>query len=116
MNEVEILEMTYFDKATISGKIKCKKSNGATTFKDGPKAKDIKCSISKKELPVGEQTDITNNLSYKVVMFCNPKTDILAGDKVKVILESGIEKTYTAGEPFYYSSHLEVPLVIRKRN
>ncbi|HIG0360396.1 TPA: hypothetical protein ACX96Z_001985 [Clostridium sporogenes] len=116
MSEAEILEMTYFDRVTIDGKIKYKKTNGATAFKDGPKVKDIKCAISKKDFTVGEQTDITNNLSYRVVMFCSPKIDIVAGDSVKVTLESGIEKSYTAGEPFYYSSHLEVPLIIRKRN
>lgn len=115
MIDAEILELTYFDKATISGKVKYKKSNGATAFKDGVKAENIKCAISKKDLSVGEQIDTTNNLIYKEVMFCNPKTDIIAGDNVVVTLECGIKKSYVAGEPFYYSSHLEVPLVVRKK-
>lgn len=116
MSEAEILEMTYFDKATINGKIKYKKPNGATAFKDGIKARDINCSISKKDLAVGEQTDTINKLIYKEVMFCNPKINIVAGDNIKVTLECGEIQHYEAGKPFYYSSHLEVPLITRNRN
>lgn len=116
MTEAEVLEMTYFDKATIRGKLKYKKSNGTTAFiDDAIKAENIKCAISKKDLPIGEQTDTTNNLSYKVVMFCNSNIDVIVGDKVDVVLESGVNKLYVAGEPFYYKSHLEVPLSVRTR-
>jgi hypothetical protein len=49
-------------------------------------------------------------------MFCRPDTNIAAGDDVQVTFESGLKKNYIAGEPFPYSSHLEVPLTRKDRN
>lgn len=111
MTEAEILETTYFDKAIIYGQVEYKKSNGATAFKQGIKAENIKCAISKKEVSNVNQTDTTNNIEYNLVMFCAPDTLIIAGDDVEVTFPNGLKRKYEAGEYFPYESHLEVPLL-----
>jgi hypothetical protein len=111
VTESEILELTYFDKATIYGQIEYKKPNGATTFKSGVKAENIKCAVSKKDVSNVKQTDTTNNIQYNVLMFCSSEVSIVAGDDVEITFESGIKRKYEAGEFFPYSNHLEVPLL-----
>ncbi|AWI04058.1 hypothetical protein [Clostridium drakei] len=111
MTEAEILELTYFDKAAIYGQIEYKKFNGAKAFKSGMKAENVKCAISKKDTSNVNQTDITNNIRYNVLMFCSTDTPITAGDDVEIIFENGIKRKYEAGEFFPYLSHLEVPLL-----
>ncbi|WP_333861746.1 hypothetical protein [Clostridium sp.] len=116
MDEAALLELTYFDKATISGQIPYTKPNGAIAFKNGIKAESVKCAISKKEPQILGETETVANIKYTVVMFCRPDTNIAAGDDVQVTFESGLKKNYIAGEPFPYSSHLEVPLTRKDRN
>ncbi len=111
MTEAEILELTYFDKATISGQTEYKKPNGATGFKSGIKVENVKCAVSKKDVSNVNQTDTTNNIQYNVIMFCSPDTPIIAGDDVEITFQSGLKRKYEAGEFFSYSSHLEVPLL-----
>lgn len=111
ITEAEILEMTYFDKATIYGQTEYKKLNGATAFKQGIKAENIKCAVSKKDINNVNQTDTTNNIEYNLVMFCPPDTPIIAGDDVEVTFPNELKRKYEAGECFLYESHLEVPLL-----
>ncbi|MEA5008234.1 ABC transporter ATP-binding protein [Clostridium tyrobutyricum] len=116
MNEVDILALTYFDKATISGQVPYTKPNGATAFKSGIKVENISCAISKKDVANPNQTDTTNNIQYNSVLFCTPDTPIVSGDDVEVTFENGINRKYEAGEPFYYASHLEVPLLRKEKS
>lgn len=116
MSEAEILALTYFDKATISGQVPYTKPNGATAFKLGIKAEDINCAVSKKDVANVNQTDTTNNIQYNSIMFCDPEISIVSGDDVEVTFENGIKRKYEAGEPFYYASHLEVPLLRKEKS
>lgn len=116
MSEADILALTYFDKATISGQVAYIKPNGATAFKPGIKAEDISCAVSKKDVANVNQTDTTNNIQYNSILFCTPDIPIVSGDDVEVTFQNGIKKKYEAGEPFYYASHLEVPLLRKEKS
>lgn len=116
MSEAEILSLTYFDKVTISGQVPYTKPNGATAFKPGIKVEDISCAVSKKDVANVNQTDTTNNIQYNSILFCAPDTPIASGDNVEVTFENGTKRKYEAGEPFYYVSHLEVPLLRKEKS
>ncbi|UZQ49856.1 ABC transporter ATP-binding protein [Clostridium kluyveri] len=116
MSEAEILSLTYFDKVTISGQVPYTKPNGATAFKPGIRAEDISCAVSKKDVASVNQTDTTNNILYDSILFCFPDVPIVSGDDVEVTFQNGMKRKYEAGEPFYYASHLEVPLLRKEKS
>lgn len=108
MNELEILESTYYDTAKIIGYRDVETTSGITRLEE-IEICDIKCALSKTQLGYIEKQEANNLLDYSLVMFCNPTIDIKAGDKI-IINQMGRELEFIAGEPFKYTSHQEVPL------
>ncbi|AZV57929.1 hypothetical protein [Clostridium sp. AWRP] len=116
MAEADILSLTYFDRATVKGEVKYKKENGALAFKLETKVENMKCAVSRKDAANVNQTNTINNIQYNSIMFCAPDSPIVSGDYVQVMLENGVMREYEAGEPFYYKSHLEVPLFRKEKS
>lgn len=112
MNEIEILESTYFDTAKIIRYKEVETISGITRLEE-IEICDIKCALSKGNSQIGyvirQDQDINYHISYNLVMFCNPTINIKPGDKV-IINQMGRDLEYIAGEPFKYPSHQEVPL------
>lgn len=108
MNEIEILESTYFDTAKIIGYREVETISGITRLEE-IELPTIKCALSKTQLGYVEQDEANNQLNYSLVMFCNPTIEIKAGDKI-IVNQMGRELEYIAGESFKYPSHQEVPL------
>ena len=53
MTDIEILESTYFDRCTIKRKVKAKNENtGVTETVEKIIAENVKCALSKKDVPV----------------------------------------------------------------
>lgn len=104
MNEINILESTYHDTMTIYRNTYKENEFGVSEDRKNLIAKDIKCALSKKDLPtIGEET----NLVTTYMIFCNPETDIQAGDILEVIAQ-GLEYELIVGDMFKYPSHIEV--------
>ncbi|KNF07166.1 hypothetical protein CLPU_22c00180 [Gottschalkia purinilytica] len=111
IDEVSILETTYWDKCTIKRYGPYKKPNGATATGEYPVYENIKCAVSKKSTGTIIQTDTTNQARYELCLFIRPDIDIKLGDKIEVTYQNNREDKFKAGEPFYYSSHAEIPLI-----
>lgn len=99
----------YEDRAKISGYTEVKKPSGETRLEHGLKYEDIPCRISRRGLATNGQTETKNNIMYEITLFIAPEIKIKQGDVIDVT-GRGITRTYTAGEPFVYSSHQEVSL------
>lgn len=111
MLEQLIIESTYKELATIKGTRAVLKEWKETVLEEITIATDIKCGISQKSSSFNtSQNELENNIKYPVKMFCSPDVEIKAGDEVIITFENGTTRTYNAGEPLYYISHLETPL------
>ena len=68
----------------------------------------VPCRISAKNLPNGEQSDTTNNVSGTVKLFCSAGYKIPTGSKI--VVSDG--NTYiSSGIPMVYISHQEIELI-----
>lgn len=114
MSEAEILEMTYFDICTIKRKLKVEDpKTGVTTTELKVIAENVKCALSKKDAPI-VSSDGIGKLVFTHQLFINPRHDIKEGDIIEVS-NMGKISIYLASKPFYYPSHLVVPLTCRER-
>lgn len=112
MTEAEILAMLYYDKMNVYRPFKDTLTTGESVFKNGLKGKkvyeDIRCSLSsmsggktiKNSINVSVQSD------YKI--FCDPAIKIEKDDTIECFHESQCI-ILTAGKPFYFPSHCEIP-------
>lgn len=71
--------------------------------------KAIPCFLSQKSLASNRQTEPHNRIQYEVKLFLSPDVSIQQGDELHVA-RNGLTLTYTAGEPFRYTSHQEISL------
>lgn len=118
----EAIERLYEDRSTISRYTEMTKPSGETVLSPDPVSVHIDqpCRISQEtQLGKNNQTEAQNDIRYESKLFISPDIDILQGDVLEVtrgrITEAGWEpiaqaRTYTAGEPFPYSTHQEVSL------
>ncbi|MED0732848.1 ABC transporter ATP-binding protein [Aneurinibacillus aneurinilyticus] len=86
------------------------KPNGATDHREDTKATAVPCRLSVSVSRNTNQTDSTNDIVYDSLILCRPEVDVQAGDIITVVLENGWVREFTAGEPFPYPSHLEIPV------
>lgn len=112
--EQKILESTYFHTAKITGLKEVIKEWGETVLEDGLIIDNVKCALSQDKRSFNTNTiqaQQETTISYSAKLFCNPNVSIRAGDKIEVTLENGVVRGFIAGEPFYYPSHQEIPLI-----
>ncbi len=114
--ERQILEQTYFDKVTVKRFQKVvDEDTGITENKLAAVYEDIKCAVSAKEstreVPNGEVASIVilNKL------FINPSYIIDVGDTLEISFFDGRKDVYLASKGFYYTSHAEIPIVLKER-
>ena len=113
-NIANILQSQYKHTATIKRYTTTETEYGETIANNVddddnvPIYTDIKCHCSQQQSKTKQ--DITNNIDYVVKLFTMPSFDILAGDVIEVTFENKQKRTYKAGEPLWYLSHIEVPL------
>lgn len=69
----------------------------------------LPCRISQTGLAKNNQTVSKNPIVYSAKLFCDAEIDIRQGDEIEVT-RNGQTRRYIAGEPFPYSSHLEIDL------
>ena len=115
MTDIEILESTYLDKATISRRTKVvNEETGVTEWVNVVIAKNVKCALSKKDEPIlnGEVGSVVS--THK--LFINPNADIVLGDEIEVINGINSKSSYIANDTFWYSSHIEVLITKKVRS
>ena len=70
----------------------------------------LPCRVSRKTRDnAGMDGEIVNNVDVTLVMFTDPRHEVLAGDTVD-ILHQGKQHRYLAGEPYRYDYHQEIEL------
>lgn len=70
----------------------------------------IPCRISRKTRDDAKMSgDAVNDVEVALVMFTDPRHEVLAGDTVD-ILHRGKQNRYLAGEPYRYDYHQEIEL------
>lgn len=114
MTDVEALEMTYLDLATVERleKVKDEKTGVTNTIKNKI-YENVKCAVSKSDNQL-MTTDGVGKLSFSHKLFISPNYEILEGDIV-TITSMGKISIYLASKPFYYSSHSETLLSYKER-
>lgn len=115
MTHADILATQYTHSMDIRGWVEYEKPNGATDSDERQKATAVPCSLSVSTSRNTNQTDAQNDIVYDSMIFCRPEVDVQAGDTLTVTLENGVQRTFTAGEPMYYPSHLEVPVTRKEK-
>lgn len=114
MNESKILELTYFDTATVKRLQKIKdKQTGVTDTTQNIIYENIKCALSKMDnQPM--TSDGVGKLNYSHKLFVSPQYDIKEGDIVSVVSMKKISD-YLVSKVFFYPSHSEILLTCKER-
>lgn len=115
MSPADILATRYTHRMDIRGWVEYEKPNGATDHREDTKATAVPCRLSVSVSRNTNQTDSTNDIVYDSLILCRPEVDVQAGDIITVVLENGWIREFTAGEPFPYSSHLEIPVTRKEK-
>ena len=114
VNDINILEATYFDTCTVERKQKVKNPNTGVTETVLVKVyENIKCALSKIDNQIMASGD-TGSLIYNHKLFHNPSYEILKGDTVSVNTMGKIS-VYLASDGFPYPSHTETILTLKER-
>lgn len=107
--EADLFALTYEDKMTVKRHIEqIDDETGISNFNNTSIIlTNIPCALSKKdESPInGDVPSVISN--HKV--FTGPEHDIKAGDLID-ITRHGRTYHFVASEPFYYISHIEIPV------
>lgn len=111
MDEKEILESTYWDTCDVFRNTETETEDGETVFQEQQVHSGLPCALSKASNGYNANQDVPNEIKYASVLFLSPNYLILAGDKIIITQENGIQRTFKAGEAFVYSSHQEIPLL-----
>ncbi|WP_094549963.1 hypothetical protein [Petroclostridium xylanilyticum] len=82
--------------------------NGITKHAEILKYSGVPCHLSQGKLPVVSNGE-TPAIETSDKVFFDTGVDVLPGDKL-IIKFNGSERKYTAGKPFYYTRHVEVPV------
>lgn len=116
MTEAEILEMTYFDRCTVKRVVESVDvDSGLTSDKEEVIYSNIKCSVSKLDSLRERQEGHVPSIDVACKLFISPMYKICIGDVIEVTYSDGNTDIYLASKPFYYSSHIEVPIVSKER-
>lgn len=111
--EADLLALTYEDVMTVKRNIEATdEETGISSFIENVVLEDIPCSLSRKDEAVisGDVPNIT--ATHKI--FTRPENEIIAGDIVEVV-RFGKLYTFIASKPFYYISHVEIPVTEKER-
>lgn len=108
------IESTYFHTMSVSRLTRKKNTHGATVqeYTAIPILQLVPCafSVSKSSSINTTRSNTNNTIVYEPKIFCNPNLDIKAGDRIEVLFNTRNLGSFTAGVPYIYSSHQEVPL------
>lgn len=73
---------------------------------------NINCGYSQSSRGMNTiRTESVNIIEYNPKIFCNPTLDIKTGDRISVKYHTRDMGEFTAGEPYIYDSHQEIPLM-----
>lgn len=109
--EQEILENTYNLEAKVERYGSYEDDWGETKQGLNTVYESVNCAVEQ-----ASKRNITNTLTkteveYDTTLLCSPNYVIKTGDTITVAFINGGKREFTAGEPYYFSSHTEVPLV-----
>lgn len=115
MNDIELLEATYFDSCTVKRLQKIKNPNtGITETVEKIIYEDVKCAISKNDNQTISEVDGVGKLSYTHKLFLSPNYEILEGDTI-LVTSIGKIFSYLASKSYFYPSHSETILTFKDR-
>ncbi|WAW15286.1 hypothetical protein [Peptostreptococcus equinus] len=116
MTEVDILASTYSDSMNVYRyEEKENPFSHITDMGEVLKHSNILCELDYGQSGISYAlAGETDGLNSDYTVFCRPEIDVIEGDKL-VITHLGREYTCTAGLPFKWSSHLEIPVTMKKR-
>lgn len=110
-SEQEIVARTFTMSAKIERSQSYKDENNFTKHGNETVYASMPCTIQRSSRRNSSQTEGPNEIEYDTVLIHSPSYLVKAGDKVTVTYPNGEASTFDAGEPFYFESHHEVPLI-----
>ena len=112
--EADLFALTYEDRMDVSRHVeRVDEDTGISSFSDTiPVLKNIPCALSQKNEPTigGDFPSIIS--THRI--FARPENYIKAGDLISVKRFSRVYE-FVASEPFYYVSHVEIPVEKKER-
>ncbi|WP_347152344.1 hypothetical protein [Peptostreptococcus anaerobius] len=112
--EADLFALTYEDRMSVKRHIeKTDEETGISSFNESiPILDNIPCALSQKNEPTigGDFPSIIS--THRI--FARPENDIKAGDLISVKRFSRVYE-FVASEPFYYVSHVEIPVEKKER-
>ena len=81
LNEIDAIAMTYFHRCTIKRKSYATDEWGSETATTITVAENLKCAVSKKDLPVSSDNGIQTYTATHT-LYTYPKIDIKSGDTI----------------------------------
>ncbi len=109
-SQKEILARTFLESALVKGWQTHTDEFNETKLELQTKYEKMPCSIQKAARKNTNQAEGPNEISYDSVLLHSPDFSVEAGDSIQVTYLNGKSRSFKAGEPYYFSSHHEVPL------
>lgn len=111
MTERQAIEATYWDKYDVYRRENFKDPETRQTRQSERLLfQSLDCAVSRSKSGEHSIVDSRGVVRSSYTLFCAPETPIVPGDRIVVHTAAGQELSLWAGEPFFYSSHAEIPL------
>lgn len=110
-SEQEIVARTFRMSAKVERTESYKNENNFTKHGEVTIYPSMPCTVQRSTRRNTSQTEGPNEIEYDTVLLHSPSYMVKAGDKVTVTYPNGEMAIFYAGEPFYFESHHEVPLI-----
>lgn len=108
-----MIEQTYFHSMSVSRFVDTVDEYGQTKqeYAEIPSLQLIRCGYSQsKRNSNTTRTESVNQIVYQPKVFCDPTLDVRAGDRITINYNTRVIGEFTAGEPYIYDSHQEIPI------
>lgn len=105
---------TYFHTMDVSRLTDTEDDFGRTNQKYMPvlELQNINCGYSQSSRNMNTtRTESNNIIEFNPKVFCNPTLDIKTGDRISIKYHTRDMGEFTAGSPYIYDSHQEIPLM-----
>lgn len=110
-SDQELLERTFDLKAKVDRFGSYEDEYGETKQGLNTVYESVLCAVEQATSRNITFTPSKSNIEFDTKMICSPSYVINAGDTITVTFVNNQEKKFTSGEPYYFSSHTEVPLI-----
>lgn len=114
MNEIDVLKSTYNDSMSVFRNEYEKDDVGMSTKDLVEKMSNIPCEMDRVNTSVDKFVGDLFSLNTQYMIYTLPDLDVVVGDLVKVIHRGKVYEL-EIGQPYFYSSHTEIPAKLKER-